>query len=129
MRRILIENARRKQRQKRGGGRRRVDLDEARPRPIADRADELLALDEALDQPRRARIPQAAELVKLRFFAGLPVEEAAEIVGDLSAPPPTALGLRPGLATPLLSATARTAQSETENSCPFSGTNSVPMAH
>lgn len=71
MRRILVENARRKKRVKRGGGMARVPLEEctenlASPLPN----DELLALDEALDR-RTAVDSRAAELVKLLFFVGL----------------------------------------------------------
>ncbi len=79
MRQILIANARRKRRQKRGGGWERVDLDRiqlAQPLP----SETLLALDEAL-----ARLEQcdkeAAELVQLRFFAGLTQQQAAEALG------------------------------------------------
>jgi RNA polymerase sigma factor (TIGR02999 family) len=79
MRRILVENARRKRRLKRGGDRRRIDLDQLRP--IADSApDDLLALDEALTR-LAARDPRRAELVKLRFFAGLSMPEAARALG------------------------------------------------
>jgi RNA polymerase sigma factor (TIGR02999 family) len=79
MRRILIENARRKRRQKRGGGLRRVDLD---PDQLgsASPAEDLLDLNDALDH-LAAEDPQAAQFVKLRYFTGLPVEEAAEMVG------------------------------------------------
>src|SRR5947199_10703566 len=75
MRRILVENARRKQRVKHGGELQRVpaDLLEA---PAALPADDLLALDDALTQ-LAALDPRKAELVKLRFFAGLSVVEAA----------------------------------------------------
>ena len=80
MRRILIENARRKGSLKHGGGRHRVDLDKADIPWDADEPDNLIALDEAL-----AKLAQEdaikAELVKLRFFAGLTIDEAAEIVG------------------------------------------------
>src|SRR5262249_875038 len=79
MRRILINRARDKNRLKRGGGWKRMDLDRL---AVADDAsdDELIALDEALEQ--LARENQAcAELVKLRFFAGLTLEEAAESLG------------------------------------------------
>jgi RNA polymerase sigma factor (TIGR02999 family) len=79
MRRILVEQAPRKKRQKRGGGQGRVDLDAAdlaAPEPDAD----LLALDEALT-PLAAVDPPAAELVKLRYFAGLSTPQAAEALG------------------------------------------------
>jgi RNA polymerase sigma factor (TIGR02999 family) len=79
MRRILINQARDKQRVKRGGGRRRVDL--ARLAVVDDASpDELLALDDALEQ--LAQENQAcAELVKLRFFTGLTQEQAAACLG------------------------------------------------
>jgi RNA polymerase sigma factor (TIGR02999 family) len=79
MRRILVENARRKHRHKRGGGRARIaldGLDVAAP----ETADELVALDEALTQLAAAD-PQAAQLVKLRYFAGLTIKQAAEVLG------------------------------------------------
>jgi RNA polymerase sigma factor (TIGR02999 family) len=79
MRRILVESARRKKAGKRGAGRHRVrfeDVDVAAP----ERSDDLLALDEALAALERADRP-AAELVKLRYFAGLTVREAAEALG------------------------------------------------
>jgi RNA polymerase sigma factor (TIGR02999 family) len=79
MRRILVENARRKKRRKRGGELQRVDLQLAEV-PSAPVPDELLALDEALDLLAQED-PQKAELVKLRFFAGLSVEEAAHCLG------------------------------------------------
>jgi RNA polymerase sigma factor (TIGR02999 family) len=75
MRRILVENARRKQRHRHGGGRRRVSLGDL---PAADRSpDDLLALDDALTK-LAAEDPAAADLVKLRFYAGFSVEEAAD---------------------------------------------------
>ncbi len=75
MRRILVENARRKQRQRHGGGRRRVSLGDL---PATERTPEdLLALDDALSQLAVEDAP-AAELVKLRFYAGFSVEEAAD---------------------------------------------------
>lgn len=79
MRRILIDSARCKQRQKRGGGHRRVELDEA---VVADRnrSDELLALDEALTR-LEGQDPDAAKLVKLRYFSGLTLDETAQILG------------------------------------------------
>ncbi len=79
MRRILIENARRKQRQKRGGGGERVEVERievAQPVP----SDDLLALDEALTELAQ-RDPQSAELVQLRFFAGLTQQQAADLLG------------------------------------------------
>jgi RNA polymerase sigma factor (TIGR02999 family) len=79
MRRILVENARRKNRHKRGGGRERVDL-EILDVPAPQPDDELLALDEALTRLSQVD-PTAAELVKLRYFAGLPIPQAAEILG------------------------------------------------
>ena len=79
MRRILVENARRRRRQKHGGQLRRIDFEEAQS--LAEEpADELLALDEALDQ-LAAEDPVKAELVKLRCFAGLSHQEAAEALG------------------------------------------------
>jgi RNA polymerase sigma factor (TIGR02999 family) len=79
MRRILVENARRKQRVKHGGNRRRIDLDEACP-VVQPPCDNLLALDEALSR-LAAHDPLRAELVKLRFFAGLTMPEAARALG------------------------------------------------
>jgi len=75
MRRILIDNARRKQRMKRGGNRPRVDLDEACLVSDAP-SDDVLALNEALER-LAIESPPKAELVKLRYFAGLTIEEAA----------------------------------------------------
>jgi RNA polymerase sigma factor (TIGR02999 family) len=79
MRRILVESARRKGRQKRGGARTRVDLDEA---DLACRMppEDLLALDEALAN-LAAEDPVKARLVALRFFAGLSLDEAAKSLG------------------------------------------------
>src|SRR5215471_11483752 len=78
MRRILVESARKKKRQRHGGGRRRVDLQEAVS--LTDSAqDDLLALDEALTR-LAAREPAKAELVKLRYFAGLSIDEAAALM-------------------------------------------------
>lgn len=79
MRRILVENARRKQRLKRGGGCERVEVDTVDLAcPLPD--DDLLALDEALTQ-LAAVDPVAAELVNLRFFTGLTQSEAAAQLG------------------------------------------------
>ena len=75
MRRILIDNARRKRRPKHGGDRQRIDLD-ADAVTEQPKSDELLALDEALDR-FAAEDPGKAELVKLRYFAGLSLEECA----------------------------------------------------
>jgi RNA polymerase sigma factor (TIGR02999 family) len=75
MRRILLNRARDKKRLKRGGAWRRIDLDRL---VVADDAsdDDLVALDEALERLAQENRP-CAELVKLRFFAGLTQEEAA----------------------------------------------------
>ncbi|MHC4617622.1 MAG: sigma-70 family RNA polymerase sigma factor [Planctomycetota bacterium] len=79
MRRILIENARRKKRARHGGGRQRVDLDEG---TLADRMppDDLIALDEAIERLSN-QDKETADLVKLRFFAGLTMEQAANALG------------------------------------------------
>jgi len=76
MRRILVNRARDKRRLKRGGGRERVDVEDV---AIVNEfgAPDLLALDEALDGLAREE-PACAELVKLRFFAGLTQEESAQ---------------------------------------------------
>jgi RNA polymerase sigma factor (TIGR02999 family) len=78
MRRILVERARRGQSVRHGGGRQRVPLDEALagPEPPVD----LLALDDALSQLAEKQ-PLKADLVKLRFFAGLTMPEAAAALG------------------------------------------------
>jgi RNA polymerase sigma factor (TIGR02999 family) len=75
MRRILIENARRKKRIKRGSDRPRIELDEA-CLVSESPSDDLLALNEALEK-LVAESPARADLVKLRYFAGLTIEEAA----------------------------------------------------
>ena len=79
MRRILVENARRRRGVKHGGACRRVNLDEATP-CAPEPAEELLALDEALDRLARED-PRKAELVQLRYFTGLSVQEAADVLG------------------------------------------------
>jgi RNA polymerase sigma factor (TIGR02999 family) len=79
MRRILIENARRKQRLKRGGGQKKVDLEHAEP-AVAEPAEDIVALNEALEK-LTLEDPTKADLVKLRYFAGLTVKQAAEILG------------------------------------------------
>lgn len=86
MRRILIERARRGRRIRHGGGRQRLDLDRLDSRhlhldaPDDDSAEELLALDEALTRLEREE-PEAASVVKLRYFTGLTIEEAADAAG------------------------------------------------
>jgi RNA polymerase sigma factor (TIGR02999 family) len=79
MRRILVENARRKRSQKHGGGLRRRDAEDvplAAPEPVED----LLALDEALNKLAE-NDPLKAQLVQLRYFAGMTIEEAANVLG------------------------------------------------
>ncbi len=79
MRRILVEAARRKGRLKHGGGRRRLELDQADFVALPDSID-LVALDEALE--KLAQVDRVrAELVKLRYFTGLTVVEAGEVLG------------------------------------------------
>ena len=80
MRRILIDRARHKQTKKAGGNRHRLDLDDIEPALEEQNGDRLLALDEALRQ-LEAEDPRKAELVKLRFFAGLTTEQAAAALG------------------------------------------------
>lgn len=79
MRRILVEQARRRNAAKRGGGAPREELDEsaiAAPEPSED----LIALNDALDQFAKVD-PAAADLVRLRFFAGLTMNQAADVLG------------------------------------------------
>ncbi len=79
MRRILVENARRKRRLRHGGDLARQDLDPDQvvaPEP----SDQLLAVDEAVDRLAQTD-PTAAELVKLRYFAGLSIPQAADVLG------------------------------------------------
>lgn len=79
MRRILIDSARRKQRLKRGGDYQRIDLEDANiatEGPLAD----VVALDEALTKLKKEDQTKA-DLVKLRCFAGLTLEQAAEVLG------------------------------------------------
>jgi RNA polymerase sigma factor (TIGR02999 family) len=82
MRRILLDQARRKISKKRGGGARRLSLDAAATLPAADlsAADELLALDECLQRLEAAE-PIKGRLVKLRYFAGLSIEDSARTLG------------------------------------------------
>lgn len=79
MRRILVENARRRQRVRHGGGRIRLDLDFTPP-SSKERDDELLALNDSLDR-LASEEPAAAEVVKLRYFGGLTTRQAAEALG------------------------------------------------
>jgi RNA polymerase sigma factor (TIGR02999 family) len=79
MRRIVIESARRKGRERHGGGRQRVDLLD-QDLAVDTPPDQVLAVDEALAKLALEE-PPAAELVKLRYFAGLSVEEAAQALG------------------------------------------------
>jgi RNA polymerase sigma factor (TIGR02999 family) len=79
MRRVLVENARRKHRLKRGGAIQRRDLDDVEGACEVPR-DELLDLDDALAKLAQGD-PQKAKLVELRFFAGLSHEEAAHVLG------------------------------------------------
>jgi RNA polymerase sigma factor (TIGR02999 family) len=79
MRRILVENARRKHRFKHGGDRKRVDLEEALP--VADAPEEdLVSLDDVLSGLESID-PPAAQLVKLRYFVGMTMSEAAAALG------------------------------------------------
>jgi RNA polymerase sigma factor (TIGR02999 family) len=80
MRRILVDRARHKATAKHGGGLQRIDLDHLTATGDEDRADELLALDQAVAELER-HDPRSAELVKLRYFAGLSHQEAAEALG------------------------------------------------
>jgi RNA polymerase sigma factor (TIGR02999 family) len=79
MRRILVESARRKRGPKHGGGYQRVNLEEA-VSYAHESVDELLSLNEALNKLAQED-PKKAELVKLRYFTGLSVQEAADILG------------------------------------------------
>jgi len=79
MRRILVENARRKKREKHGGRHTRVNLDDADP-SIEASADNLIALDEALTRLASTDSTKS-DLIKLRYFAGLSIEQTAAILG------------------------------------------------
>lgn len=79
MRRILIDNARRKRARRHGGGQQRVDVEELEI-AVAVKEDDLLEVDAALER-FAALDQQKAELVKLRYFTGLTIAEAAEILG------------------------------------------------
>ncbi len=80
MRRVLVDYARARHRQKRGGGEVAVPLDEVEPLLADQEAEELLALNEALERLAEAR-PRAAQVVEQRFFGGLSLEETAELHG------------------------------------------------
>lgn len=79
MRRVLVDHARRRLRHKRGGGRERVSITGIEPEVSEDPA-RILALDEAI-QRLESVDPRAAEVVRLRFFAGLDVDETADAMG------------------------------------------------
>lgn len=79
IRRVLVEHARRRGRDKRGGGRHRVDV-EAELLAAPGRDERLLALDECLQELTRLD-PDQARLVELRFFAGMTLDEAAQVLG------------------------------------------------
>jgi RNA polymerase sigma factor (TIGR02999 family) len=79
MRRILVERARRRRRLKHGGGRKRVSLADTVSVPRGSAVD-VIALDDALER-LRCMDPRKADIVKLRYFAGLSVEETAKALG------------------------------------------------
>ncbi len=79
MRRILVENARRKRSRKGGGGRERVNLDEL-TLSIAGPSEDILAVSEALDK-LAAEEPMVADLVKLHYFSGLTLDQVAQLRG------------------------------------------------
>ena len=79
MRRILVDNARRKRADRHGGGQHRTDMPEIAS-PVAENEDQVLAVNEALEK-LAAQDKQKAELVKLRYFVGMTIEEAAEVLG------------------------------------------------
>jgi RNA polymerase sigma factor (TIGR02999 family) len=78
MRRVLVDHARRRKAAKRGGARQRADLD-ADDIPAVSSDGRLLAVHESIERLRKVD-PQAAELVSLRYFAGLPLAEAASVL-------------------------------------------------
>lgn len=80
MRRILVENARRKKSLRRGGAHKRVDLERAEVPFDVSNSDDLIALDKALSDLAGLDATKA-ELVKLRFFSGLSIDQAAEVLG------------------------------------------------
>ena len=79
MRRILIDNARRKRAQRHGGGQQRVDVQNVEIAAVAD-DEQLLAIHEALDK-LAVKDKTKAELVKLRYFMGMTIEETAQLLG------------------------------------------------
>ena len=81
MRRILVESARRKGRARHGGDRNRVDIDILAPADDAGAADDLIALDDALGR-LEAEMPEVAAVVKLRYFAGMTAQQAADALGQ-----------------------------------------------
>jgi RNA polymerase sigma factor (TIGR02999 family) len=80
MRRILVDNARRRRADKRGGGWERVTLAGDEAAPDSHKEIDVLALHEALER-LAAFDPQQARIVELRYFGGLTIEETAEVVG------------------------------------------------
>jgi RNA polymerase sigma factor (TIGR02999 family) len=79
MRRILIDNARRKRALRHGGDQRRIDIEDIDV-AVMEKEDELLAMNDALDEFAVVD-KQKAELVKLRYFIGLTIDEAAKVLG------------------------------------------------
>jgi RNA polymerase sigma factor (TIGR02999 family) len=80
MRRVLVEHARARKRLKRGAGRAALPLEDVEAFLTDDAAAELLSLDEALDRLAAAN-PRAAQVVERRFYAGLTLDETAEVLG------------------------------------------------
>ena len=80
MRRILVDYARTRKRHKRGGGETAIPLEEVEPFLTEGEADEILALDEAIARLAE-RNPRAAEVVEQRFYAGLSIQEIAQVLG------------------------------------------------
>ena len=80
MRRILIENARRKKRPKHGGDRQRLDVEALDPPDLSAEDERILAVDETLQRLAEEE-PQVAEVVRLRWFAGLSIEQTAAALG------------------------------------------------
>ena len=79
MRHVLLDHAKSRGRQKRGGGRTRIDLDSPLDLATDDKLDDYLAVDEAIEA-LRAEDPRLAEIVRLRFFGGLSVAETAALL-------------------------------------------------